>query len=88
MEEDSNLPPSKRRKSLDLKKKSCICQDESSGRKVHFYILSILEGIGKKLLGVTFLSEFNFDLFFNYIDTSNILIDLPNFPYINRAAGR
>ena len=32
MEEDSNLPPSKCRKPLDLKK-CYVCQDESSGKK-------------------------------------------------------
>ena len=65
MEEESNLPPTKHRKSLDLKK-CYVCQDESFGKKE----------TGKKLLEVTFLSEFNFALFFSYIDTSNISIFL------------
>ena len=47
MEEDSNLPLSKHRKSLDLKKCN-VCQGESSGKKVNFYILSIFKGKGKK----------------------------------------
>ena len=47
MEEDSNLPPSEHRKSLDLKKCN-VCQGESSGKKVNFYILSIFKGKGKK----------------------------------------
>ena len=76
MEEDSNLPPSKRRKSIGLKK-CYVCQDESSGKKVNFYILSIFKGTGKKILGVTFFSELNFALFSNYIDTSDISIFLP-----------
>ena len=64
MEEDSNLPPSKRQKSLNLK--NCyVFQDESSKKKVNFYILTIFKETRKKLLGVTFVSEFNFALFFN-----------------------
>ena len=35
MEEDSNLPPTKRRKSLDFKR-CYVCQDESSGKKGKF----------------------------------------------------
>ena len=83
-EEDSNLPPSKHRKPLDMKK-CFVCHDLSSGKKVNVYILSIFKGTGKKLLGVTVISEINFALFFSYIDTytSNISIFLPNFPYIN-----
>ena len=53
------------------------CQDESSGKKVNFYILSIFKGTGKKLLGGTLLSVFNVALFFNYIDNLNISIFLP-----------
>ena len=66
-------------------KKCFVCHDLSSGKKVNVYILSIFKGTGKKLLGVTVISEFNFALFFSYIDTytSNTSIFLPNFPYIN-----
>ena len=55
-----------------------------SWKKLNFYVLSTFKGTGMKSLGVTFLGEFNFDLFFNYIDTSNISIFLPeNMSYIN-----
>ena len=64
-EEDSNLPLSKHGKPLDLKT-SFVCQDKSFGKKVNVYISSIFKETGKKLLGVTLISEFNFALFMNY----------------------
>ena len=53
------------------------CQDENSGKKVKFLYFIHFKGTGKKLLEVSFLSEFNFALFFDYIDTSSIPIFLP-----------
>ena len=54
MEEDSNLSPSKRRKSLDLKNVMFV-KVKVLEKKVIFYILSIFKRTGKKLIGVTVL---------------------------------
>ena len=51
MEEDSNLPPSKRRRSLNLKK-CYVCQDESivirNGKIVFQFLVTMMKVLEKR----------------------------------------